>query len=123
MEPVVYCYDRCTTCKRALKFLNEHDIKYELIPVYDNPPTEEDFLKYFKETDLPTKRFFNTSGMVYRELHLKDQVPHMTDEEKAKLLASDGRLVKRPLLVFGDKVFPGFREKEWCDILGINESK
>ncbi len=122
MEPIVYCYDRCTTCKRALKFLKENNIEFKEIPVYTNPPTEDDFLKYFKETDLPSKRFFNTSGMVYRDLHLKDTVPHMTDEEKAKLLASDGRLVKRPLLIYNDKVYPGFNEKIWSEMLGISES-
>lgn len=117
MEPIVYCYSRCTTCKKALKFLNENNIKYIEKPIYEEPPTKEDFLKYFSETDLPSKRFFNTSGMVYREKHLKDEIPKLNDEQRAELLSSDGRLVKRPLLVYGDKVFPGFNEDKWTEIL------
>ncbi len=119
MKPVVYCYNRCTTCKKALKFLDENGVDYELIPIYDNPPSKEDYLKYFKESGLPIKRFFNTSGVLYREQKLKDKVPNLTEDEAAEMLSSDGRLDKRPLLVYGDKVYPGFREAEWKDILNL----
>lgn len=120
-EPKIYCIDRCTTCKKAFKWLSDNHVEYEKIDVYDNPPTYEELLEYFKESPLPSRRFFNTSGVVYREMKLKDKVSDMNDEERAKLLASDGRLIKRPLLVTKDQVIPGFNEKLWEEALVSNE--
>lgn len=120
MEPILYCYNRCSTCRKAYKFLEDHDISYTKIPIYETPPSEEDFLKYFKESGLPSKRFFNTSGVVYREMDLKNKLVDMNDEERAKLLSSDGKLVKRPLLVYENKVYPGFKEEAWSEILDIH---
>lgn len=113
----VYCIKTCSTCKKAIKWLNEHGINYEEINIYDNPPTKEELLDFFKRSDLPSRRFFNTSGMVYREMHLKDRVDQLSDEERAQLLSSNGRLIKRPLLVTNNTVIPGFNEKTWSSAL------
>lgn len=110
-------YPRCTTCKRAKKYLDEHNIEYIDRHIVEDNPTKEE-LKTWKETyDVELKRFFNTSGILYRELQLKDKLPTMSDEEKYDLLASDGKLVKRPLVIGDDFILIGFKEKEWEDKL------
>lgn len=116
-EPIVYCYSRCSTCKKALKWLKEHHITVEEKEITQTPPSSEQFLDYFKSSGLPVKRFFNTSGNKYRELGLKDKLDTMTDEEKAELLAADGMLIKRPLLIVDDKAYPGFKPELWEDVL------
>lgn len=107
------CYPKCTTCKKAQKWLDEHNIDYELRHIKDDNPTEEELRKWHEISGLPLKRFFNTSGIQYRELQLKDKLPNMTENEQFKLLATDGMLVKRPLIVSGDFALTGFKEKEW----------
>lgn len=111
----VYCYSRCTTCKKALKWLDDNGIKYELIDIKENNPDEKSLRKYYKMSGLPLKRFFNTSGIQYRELELSKKLPSMSEDEQFKLLATDGLLVKRPLLVGKDFVLTGFKEAEWAE--------
>ncbi len=113
----VYCYSRCTTCQKALKWLDEKGIKYNVIDIKANHPDEETLKKYHAVSGLPLKRFFNTSGIPYRELGLSKKLPEMSEEEQFALLATDGMLVKRPLVVGDDFVLTGFRENEWAEKL------
>ena len=113
----IYCYARCTTCKKALKWLDEKGIEYETIDIKADHPDEEALRKYHVASGLPLKRFFNTSGTLYRELELSKKLPDMSEDEQFSLLASDGMLVKRPLAVSGDLVLAGFREAEWQEKL------
>ena len=110
----VYCYSKCTTCKKALKWLDENKIKYELIDIKEDHPDEKTLKILHKKSGLPLRRFFNTSGLIYREMELSKKLPNMSEEEMFKLLASDGMLVKRPLLVGNQFVLTGFREEEWA---------
>lgn len=109
----VYCYARCTTCKRALKWLDENGVDYQVIDIKEDHPDEETLRQFHEKSGLPLKKFFNTSGQKYRELELSKKLPDMGEDEMFKLLASDGMLVKRPLLIAGDKVLTGFKEDEW----------
>ena len=109
----VYCYSRCTTCKKALKWLDDHGIGYETIDIKTDHPDEASLRKYHRLSGLPLKRFWNTSGIPYREMELSKKLPTMTEEEQYALLATDGMLVKRPLLVGNDFVLTGFKEDEW----------
>lgn len=113
----VYCYSKCTTCKKALKWLDDNNVKYELIDIKENNPDEATIKKYYEKSGLVLKRFFNTSGMIYRDLGLSKKLPDMSEEEQIKLLASDGMLVKRPLLVSGNLILTGFKEVEWAEKL------
>ncbi len=113
----VYCYSRCTTCKKALKWLDENKIDYTEIDIKGDHPDEMTLRKLYEMSGLPLKRFFNTSGQLYREMGLSKKLPDMSDDEKFKLLASDGMLVKRPLLVTDDKVLTGFKEEDWKGVL------
>lgn len=113
----VYCYSRCSTCKKALKWLEEKGIKHEIIDIKTENPSEADLRKFHKLSGLPLKRFFNTSGMQYRELELSKKLPGMSDDDQFALLATDGMLVKRPLLVGDGFVLTGFKEQEWTDKL------
>lgn len=109
----VYCYSKCSTCKKALKWLDEKKIKHEVIDIKADHPDDETLRKYYAVSGLPLKRFFNTSGMQYRELELSKRLPDMSEEEQFRLLASDGMLVKRPLVVGKDFVLTGFKQDEW----------
>ena len=109
----VYCYSRCTTCKKALKWLDDNKVKYELIDIKENNPNKSTIKKLYKMSGLPLKRFFNTSGMIYREMELAKKLPDMSEDEQLTLLASDGMLVKRPLLITDDVVLTGFKEDDW----------
>ena len=113
----VYCYSKCTTCKKALKWLDDNGIKYELIDIKADHPDEKTLRSLYKKSGLPLKRFFNTSGQIYREMELSKKLPDMSEDEMFKLLASDGMIVKRPLLVAGDKVLTGFKEEDWEKLL------
>ncbi len=114
----VYCYDKCTTCKKALAWLDANKIQYEKIDIKADHPDEATLRKFHKESGLPLKKFFNTSGILYREQKLSEKLPTMTEDEQFKLLASDGMLVKRPLLVCDDAVIPGFKEDTWREAVG-----
>ena len=109
----VYCYSKCSTCKKALKWLDEKKIKHEVVDIKADHPDEDALRKYYAMSGLPLKRFFNTSGMQYRELELSKKLPDMGEEEQFRLLASDGMLVKRPLLVGDGFVLTGFKQSEW----------
>ena len=111
------CYPKCSTCKKAENWLKENEISYELRNIKENRPSKEELEAWHKKSGLELKKFFNTSGMLYREMQLKDKLPSMSDEEKLELLATDGMLVKRPILVTEDKVFVGFKEKELQDVV------
>lgn len=112
-----YCYSRCTTCKKALKWLDNHGIAYELIDIKTDPPDEATLRNYHVKSSLPLKRFWNTSGIPYREMELSKKLPSMSEDEQLALLASDGMLVKRPLLIGDDFVLTGFKEDEWTEKL------
>ena len=109
----ILCYDRCTTCQKALKWLDLKGADYTVRPIREEHPNEVELKFWWKQSGLPLRRFFNTSGMLYRELGLKDRLDTMSEDEQLRLLASDGMLVKRPLLVSDKAVIPGFREKDW----------
>lgn len=107
------CYPKCTTCQKAKKWLEEQGMEFELRDIKTENPTKEELQAWYEKSGLPLKRFFNTSGMLYKEMKLKDRLPDMSEEEQLELLATDGMLVKRPILVTEDKVLVGFRQKEW----------
>ena len=113
----VLCYDKCTTCRKALRWLDEKKAAYTVRPIKEEHPSYEELSAWWKKSGLPLRRFFNTSGALYRELGLKDRLDTMSEEEQLRLLASDGMLVKRPLLVSGKTVIPGFKEKDWEAVL------
>ena len=106
-------YPKCSTCKKAKKHLEELGISFEDRNIVEDNPTKEELKEWIAASGYPGRKFFNTSGMKYRELGLKDRLPQMTDEEKIELLATDGMLVKRPLLIDGDRILTGFKEAEW----------
>lgn len=106
-------YPKCSTCRKAKKWLDDHNINYESKHIVDDNPTALELRTWWEKSDLPLKRFFNTSGMKYRELKLKDKLPNMSEEEQINLLATDGMLVKRPIIVDDDCVLVGFKENEW----------
>lgn len=106
-------YPKCTTCQKAKKWLDERKISYGERHIKEENPDYEEIKKWHKMSGLPLKRFFNTSGLLYKEMQLKDKLPGMSEEEQYRLLAGDGMLVKRPLVVGDDFVLVGFREKEW----------
>lgn len=107
------CYPKCSTCMKAKKWLDERNAEYEMRDIKTENPTEKELKEWWGKSGLPLKRFFNTSGMLYKEMKLKDRLPSMSEEEQIALLATDGMLVKRPILVDSDRVLVGFREKEW----------
>ena len=106
-------YPKCSTSKKAKKYLEEHGIEFEDRHIVEENPTKEELTEWIRISGKPVKKFFNTSGMKYRELGLKDKLPQMSEEEQIELLASDGMLVKRPLLIDGEMVLTGFKEAEW----------
>ena len=106
-------YPKCSTCKKAKKHLEELGVSFEDRHIVEENPTKEELTEWISVSGYPVKKFFNTSGMKYRELGLKDRLPQMTDEEKIELLATDGMLVKRPLLIDGDRILVGFKEAVW----------
>ena len=110
------CYPKCTTCKKAQKWLDEQGKKYEVRDIKENNPSYDELKSWYAKSGLPLKRFFNTCGQLYKSMALKDKLPDMTEEEQLKLLATDGMLVKRPILVDGDKVLVGFKEAEWSTV-------
>ena len=107
------CYPKCTTCQKAKKWLDETRIEYELRDIKLNNPTLEELIEWYSKSGLPLKKFFNTSGLLYKTLDLKNKLPIMTEDEMLKLLATDGMLVKRPLLVGDEFVLVGFKDTEW----------
>ena len=107
------CYPKCTTCQKAKKWLDDNKVEYELRDIKLDNPALNELTKWHQKSGLPLKKLFNTSGLLYKSLDLKNKLPTMTDDEMLKLLASDGMLVKRPLLIGEDFVLVGFKEIEW----------
>ena len=111
------CYPKCTTCQKAQKWLDDNKIEYELRDIKLNNPTFEELTEWYKKSGLPLKKFFNTSGLLYKSMELKTKLPNMTEDEMLKLLATDGMLVKRPILVGDNFVLVGFKENEWKETI------
>lgn len=112
---LVLVYRKCSTCIKALKWLEDNNIEFEERPIKEQNPTYEELKEWYHMSELPLKKFFNTSGLIYKDMQLKDKLPNMSEDEQLKLLATDGMLVKRPLVVGSDYVLTGFREQEWQD--------
>lgn len=110
---LVLVYRKCSTCIRALKWLEENQIAFDERPIVEQNPTYEELKAWHRMSGLPLKKFFNTSGLIYKDMQLKDKLPQMTEEEQLQLLATDGKLVKRPLVVGDGFVLTGFKESEW----------
>ena len=110
-------YPACGTCRKAKKWLDEHTVDYDPRLIVEDKPTVEELKRWIPLSGLPLKKFFNTSGVVYKEMSLKDKLPTLSEEEQIELLASNGKLVKRPLMVSEDKVLVGFKEAEWEGLL------
>ena len=106
-------YPKCSTCKKAKKWLDTHEIEYTDRHIVEDDPTYDELKEWYQRSGLPLKRFFNTSGNVYKNLHLKDKLPDMSEDEQLKLLATDGMLVKRPIIVKDDQILVGFKEAQW----------
>ena len=113
------CYPKCTTCQKAQKWLDECHITYEFRDIKLEKPTYDELSVWYQRSGLPLKKLFNTSGLLYKSMRLKDKLPDMSEDEMLKLLATDGMLVKRPLLVGDDFVLAGFKESEWAERLKI----
>ena len=111
-------YPKCSTCKKAMNWLDEHNVEFDQRHIVEDNPTVDELRLWHKMSDLPLRRFFNTSGMLYRDMGLKDKLPNMSEDEMYELLASNGMLVKRPLLVLDDTVLVGFKEKDWEAMVG-----
>lgn len=110
---LLYEYPPCSTCKKTKAWLDEHKIKYDMRNIKTETPTIEELKCYYEKSKIPLKRFFNTSGLVYKELELKDKLEAMSEEEQFVLLSRNGMLIKRPMLIGDDFVLVGFRQKEW----------
>lgn len=108
-------YPKCTTCRKAKKWLDEHNIEYADRHIVEENPSYDELKEWYEKSGLPLKRFFNTSGMLYREMQLKDKLSTMSEEEQLRLLSTNGMLVKRPLIVDDEKVLTGFKESEWAE--------
>ena len=106
-------YPPCSTCQKAKKWLDANGIVYEDRHIKENKPTYEELKDWYTRSGLPLKKFFNTSGLLYKSMNLKDKLPHMTEEEQLQLLSTDGMLVKRPIVVKGDVILTGFKETDW----------
>lgn len=106
-------YPKCSTCKKAKKWLDDHEIRYDDRHIVENNPSKDELKEWLAKSNKPVRKFFNTSGRLYRELGLKDKLDLMSEDEQLEVLASDGMLIKRPLVVGDDFVLSGFREKEW----------
>ena len=111
------CYPKCTTCQKAKKWLDDNKIEYELRDIKEDNPSLEELTAWYKMSRLPLKKFFNTSGLLYKSMELKDKLPAMSEDVQLKLLATDGMLVKRPLVIGEDFVLVGFKESEWSEKL------
>ena len=117
------CYPKCTTCQKAQKWLDDSKIKYEFRDIKIDHPTREELKAWWERSGLPLKRFFNTSGLLYKSLDLKNKLPTMSDDEMLHLLSTDGMLVKRPLLIGDGFVLVGFRDAEWSSTANVNVAR
>ena len=113
-KAIFICYTKCSTCQKAKQWLDEHKVFYEERPIKEQNPSAEELRVWQEKSGLPLKKFFNTSGLLYKALGLKEKLPTMTEDEQLALLATDGMLVKRPLFVADDRILVGFKEAEWA---------
>ena len=111
------CYPKCTTCQKAQKWLEENRIEYEFRDIKEKNPSIEELTSWYNLSELPLKKFFNTSGLLYKSMDLKNKLPEMSEEEQLKLLSTDGMLVKRPILITDNKILVGFRENDWLEAI------
>lgn len=111
------CYSKCTTCQKAKKWMQDHKLEFEVRDIKLFNPSYEELKSWYEKSELSLKSFFNTSGIIYKEMNLKDKLPDMSEEEQLRLLSTDGMLVKRPLVISEDKVLVGFKEKQWQSLL------
>ena len=112
---IFVCYPKCSTCQKAKKWLDEHNVEYTERHIAEDNPTYDELKEWHEKSGQPLRKFFNTSGKLYKEMQLKDKLPSMSEEEQLILLAANGMLVKRPVAVCGDKVIIGFKEAEWAE--------
>ena len=112
-------YPPCSTCQKAKRWLDEHQVSYTSRHIKENNPSVAELTEWYKMSGLPLKKFFNTSGILYREQQISEKLPSMTEDEQLKLLSTDGMLVKRPLLICDNGVIPGFKEESWRKVLGL----
>ena len=112
---LVLVYRKCSTCLKALKWLEENQVEFEERPIVEENPTYEELKQWYEKSGLPIKKFFNTSGLLYKEMKLKEKLPEMSEEDQLKLLSTNGMLVKRPLVVGEDFVLTGFKETQWAE--------
>lgn len=117
MSVLFVCYPKCTTCQKALKWLDAHGVDVTVRDIKQQNPTEEELRDWHRKSGLPLKRFFNTSGLLYKSMGLSKKLPELSEQEQFNLLASDGMLVKRPIVVSGDTVLVGFKEADWETLL------
>lgn len=117
MKNLLIWYPKCSTCQKAKRFLEDNKISFEERHIVEDTPTKEELKIWIEQSNLKTKNFFNTSGLVYKEQNLKEKLPSMTKEEKLELLASNGMLIKRPLFISDNKILVGFKEKEWREMI------
>ena len=115
---LVLVYRKCSTCQKALKWLEENKIEFTERAIVEENPAYEELTVWYEKSNLPLKKFFNTSGLIYKDMKLKDKLGDMSEDEQLKLLATNGMLVKRPLVVGDDFVLTGFKEKEWEEKMG-----
>ena len=120
MKVTLIEYPKCSTCKKAKKWLQDNNIKFEDRDIIEKTPTKNELTEWILKSENQFKGWFNTSGMKYRELNLKDKLPKMDDNEKIELLANDGMLIKRPILIVGDQICTGFKEVKWKEILKLS---
>lgn len=120
MKPTILCYPKCGTCQKAEKWLKSNDIEHSYRPIKDENPTKEELKSWLEKSKLPISKFFNTSGLLYKEQNMKDKVKILTENELIEILASNGLMVKRPILLAGETVLVGFKEEEWENALNSN---
>ena len=114
---IFVCYPKCSTCQKAKTWLNEHNVEYTERNIAEENPSYDELKEWYEKSGLPLRKFFNTSGKLYKKIQLKDKLPSMSEDEQLRLLATDGMLVKRPILVSEGEVLVGFKEAEWAEIL------
>lgn len=118
MKPIIVCYPKCGTCQKAEKWLKTNGVEYTYRPIKEENPSKAELIEWLSKSGLPVNKFFNTSGLLYKEYNMKEKLKSLSEAELLDILASNGLIVKRPVLVTGDKVLVGFKEEEWKNLFG-----
>ena len=118
MKPIIVCYPKCGTCQKAEKWLKTNGVEYAYRPIKEENPSKAELIEWLSKSGLPVNKFFNTSGLLYKEYNMKEKLKSLSEAELLDILASNGLIVKRPVLVTGDKVLVGFKEEEWKNLFG-----